>query len=81
VNTATETQKLSSDIFVDLSVSFSVKKTVPEVIATTNDLNIIEIMRVNRWEANTAIVHLSSEDFITEEVVSEETAITVCEVV
>jgi hypothetical protein len=37
-------------------------------------------VRVDSWKTNTAVVHLTSEDFVTEEVVSEETTITVSKV-
>ena len=81
VNTTTEAQKLSSNIFVDLVVGFSSQETVPEMVTSTNYFYIIEIMWVDGWEANTAVVHLTSENFVTEEVVTEETTVTVGEVV
>ena len=57
------------------------QKLVVEMVSASNALNIIEVMRVDGWKANTAIVHLSSEDFVSEEVVTEKTTVRVGEVV
>lgn len=38
-------------------------------------------MRIDSWEANTAVVHLSSENLIAEEIVTKHTAVRVSEVV
>ena len=51
------------------------------MVAATNNFDIVEVMRVDSWEANTAVVHLTSEDLVTEEVVSENTTVTVGKVV
>ena len=51
------------------------------MVAATNNFDIVKVMRVDSWEADTAVVHLTSEDLVTEEVVSENTTVTVGEVV
>ena len=51
------------------------------MVAATNNFDIVKVMRVDSWEANTTVVHLTSEDLVTEEVVSENTTVTVGEVV
>ena len=51
------------------------------MVAASNYLNIIQVVRIDSWKTNTTVVHLTSENFISEEVVSPETSITVSEVV
>lgn len=50
------------------------------MVATTNYFNIVDIVTINGWQADTAVVHLSSEDLVTEEVVTENTTVRVGEV-
>ena len=80
MNAATQAQKLFANVVVDPQVSFICQKTIPEMVATTDNLYVVEVMRVDCWETNTAVVHLTSEDFISEEVVAEKTTIAVGEV-
>ena len=51
-----------SDVSVDRGWSLSVQQGVVEVVSTTDDLNIVDVVTVNGWEADTAIVHLSCEN-------------------
>ena len=57
------------------------KELVVEVVSTSDNLDVVEVVRVDGWKANSAVVHLSGEDLITEEVVSEKSSITVWEIV
>jgi hypothetical protein len=54
---------------------------VVKVVSTSDNLDVVEVMRVDGWKADSAVVHLSGEDLVTEEVVSEKSSITVWEVV
>jgi hypothetical protein len=47
------------------------------MVSSSDNLDIVEVVRVDGWEADTAIVHLSGENFVSVEVVSEKTAIRV----
>jgi len=49
--------------------------------AAADNFNITQIVGVDGWQADTAVVHLTGEDLIAEEVVSEDTAVRVSEVV
>ena len=57
------------------------QERVVEEVSASDDLNIVKIMRVDGWKANSAIVHLSGENLVTEEVVCEETTVRVGHVV
>ena len=81
VNSASDAQKLSSNYFVDLFWWFLCKERIPEMVAASDYLNVIQVMRVDSWKTNTAVVHLTSENFISEEVVSPDSSIAVSEVV
>jgi len=70
-----------SNLLVDFFWSFSSEKLVVHGVSSSDDLNIVKIMGPGGWEADTAIVHLSGEDFISEEVVTEETTVRVGHVV
>jgi len=54
---------------------------VVDMVSSSNDLNVIQVMGIDGWEADTTVVHLSGEDLITVEVVTEETTVRVGEVV
>jgi len=57
------------------------KEFVVKVVSTSDNLDVVEIMRVDGWKTNSAVVHLSCEYLISEEVVTEKTGITVRHVV
>lgn len=50
------------------------------MVATANDLDIIDVVTINGWQAHTAVVHLTGENFIAKEVVTEDTAVRVSKV-
>lgn len=81
VDTATDVQELGTDFLVDSLVWLFCKKWVPKVVTATNNLNVINVMTIDSGQASTAVVHLASENLISEEVVTEDSAVTVCEVV
>lgn len=77
---ATELKHVLTNLNIDRSWRLRVQKRVVQVVAAANDLNIIDVVTINGWQANTAIVHLASEHFVSEEVVTEDTAIRVSKV-
>lgn len=80
--TASLLEHLGADFCVRNSLVFTVAhELVVEVVAASDDFNIVQVVRVDSGKAHTAVVHLTSEDFVSEEVVSEESGVTVCEVV
>lgn len=76
-----ELEDVLTDIGVNRLWGLGGQELVVEVVSASDALNIIEIMRVDGWETHTAIVHLSSEDFVSEEVVTEKAGVRVSEVV
>jgi hypothetical protein len=81
-NSSAKLEDLPTNSFVELSSLGSLNhQLIVEVVSASYYLDIIEVVRVDGWEANSAVVHLSGEDLISVEVVTEETAIRVCEVV
>jgi len=70
---------LLSDLSVDFIVRLEVHHLVVEVVPATDDLNIVHEVRVNGRKAHSAVVHLTGEDFVSHEVVSEKTTVGVGE--
>ena len=76
-----ESEHVLSDLSIDSCWCFVVKHIVVHEVSTSNALDIIDVVSVDGWEANTTVVHLSSEDLVSEEVVTEHTAVRVGKVV
>jgi len=70
---------LLSDLGVNLVVRLEVHHLVVEVVAASDDLNVVHEVSVDGGQADTTVVHLTGEDFVTHEVVSENTAVGVGE--
>jgi len=70
-----ELDHLFTDFGVDGLWALGGQKLVVEVVSASDALDIVEVVRVDGWEANTAVVHLSGENFVSEEVVTEETSV------
>lgn len=51
------------------------------MVAATDDFNIVKIVRVDGWQADATVVHLASENFISEEIVAKKTSVAVGEIV
>ena len=81
VNTTTSRKKLWTNFFINTLIRLIIKKSVPQVVTTTDNLNFIQKVTVNCWEASTAVIHLACENFISEEVIAENSAIRVWEIV
>jgi hypothetical protein len=81
VDTTANREQLGTNLLVDGLVGLLVEERVPQVVAATDDLNIVHIVTVDGWEADTAVVHLSGENFVTKEVVTEDSGIRVSEIV
>lgn len=81
VDTSASRDQLGANLLVNSLVRLDIEERVPEVVSATNNLNIIQVVTVNGGQASTAVVHLSGEDLVTEEVVTKDAAIGVGEVV
>jgi hypothetical protein len=67
---------LESDLTVGGGLALGVvHEGVVDVVARADNLNIVHVVTVDSGEAHTAVVHLSSENFVSEEVVSEKTRV------
>lgn len=80
-DSSTEGKHVLTNFLVDGFWRLSGQELVVEVVSASDDLDVVQVVRVDGWEANTAVVHLSGEDLVTEEVVSENTAVGVSQVV
>jgi hypothetical protein len=79
-NSTVKRQDLVSDLLGDFTWCLTCHEFVVEAVTTSENFDIIKIVRVDSGKANTAVVHLSSEDFVSEEIVTPDTAIRVSEV-
>lgn len=70
-----KSENLFSNFLVDVLRGFLSHKVVVEVISSSEYFNIIQEVGVNGGETDTAIVHLSGKDLVSEEVVTKDTAI------
>jgi hypothetical protein len=80
-NSSSHLEHVLSDLLVDILWSLSSEKGVVHGVSSSDDLDVIKVMSPDGWEADTAIVHLSGEDFVSEEVVTEKTTVRVSHVV
>jgi hypothetical protein len=79
---ARDTTALLDHLLSDLTVSGGLAlgvshEGVVDVVARTDNFNIVHVVTVDSGEAHTAVVHLSGEDFVSEEVVSEKSTVRV----
>jgi len=81
-NTSALLQKLLANFAVhDVLVLSVVHQSIVKVIASSDYFNLVHEVRVNGGQADTTVVHLTSKDFVSEEVVTENGRVTVCKVV
>ena len=78
---STELEHIGTDLCVNGLRSFGVQQGVVKMISATNDFNVIDVVAIDGWQADTTVVHLSCENLISKEVVAEDTAIRVSEIV
>lgn len=70
-----ELEHVLTDIGVNRLWGLGGQELVVEVVSASDALNVVEVVRVNGWKADTAVVHLSGEDLVSVEVVTEETTV------
>ena len=80
-NSSSHLEHVLSDLLVDILWCLSSEKGVVHGVSSSDDLDVIKVMGPDGWEADTAIVHLSGEDFVSEEVVTEKTTVRVSHIV
>jgi len=66
-------EDLRTNLLNKICWGFFSQQLVVEGVSTSVNLNIIQVVRVDGGKAHTAVVHLSGEDFVTEEVVTPHT--------
>ena len=76
-DSSAELKHILTNSRVDRRWSLSGHELVVEVVSTSDNFNIVEIVSVDGWKANTAIVHLSSENFVAIEPVAENATVRV----
>jgi len=80
-DSSVEIEHVLTNFLVDGFWRLSGQELVVEIVSASDDLNVVQVVRVNGWETNTAVVHLSGENLVTEEIVSENTAVGVSHIV
>ena len=77
-----KSKHLASNLLVhNFAVVIPIHKVVVKMIAGSNNLDVIDVVTVDCGHANTAVIHLSNENFISEKVVAPNSTIRVWEVV
>lgn len=80
-DSSSDTQELLTNLSVDSFWGLVGEEIVEEGVSSSVDLNIVQVVGVDGWHVDTAEVHLSGEDLVSEEVVSEKTSVGVGKVV
>ena len=65
----------------DITAVVAIHEVVVEIVASPDDFDIVDKVAVDGRQADTAIVHLPSKDFIAEEVISPEATVGIREIV
>ena len=74
-HSAVEVEHLGSDLLEDIRAGLDAHQLIVELVSCADDLNIVKVVGIDGGETDTAIVHLTSEDFVAKEVVTENAAI------
>ena len=76
-HSSAQVKDLLSDLVGDLISGLSGQEGVVKVVSASVYLHIVQVVGVDGGQADAAVVHLSGEDFIAEEVVTENAAVRV----
>jgi hypothetical protein len=76
-DTTVQIEHLGSDLLHHISATLYSHQLIVELISSSDNLNIIKIMSVNGRQTDSTVVHLASENLVSEEVVAKKTAVTV----
>ena len=76
-----ESEHLETDLISDVAMMLGIHHGVVEMVSASVDLDVVDVLSVSGQKVDTAVVHLSGEDLVSEEVVTEETTVRVSEVV
>ena len=68
---------LGSNLLENIGTTLDAHQLIIELVSTSDYLDVIEIMSIDGGKADTAVVHLACEYLVAEEVMSENTAVTV----
>lgn len=77
LNSSANRQKLTSNLLVLGLWSLESQEGVEQVVSSSNALDIVDEVGVDGWHVHSTEVHLTGEDFVSVEVVSEKTAVAV----
>jgi hypothetical protein len=76
-NSSSKLNHLCTNFLVKSNSGLIIQELVVQIVSASDDFNIVEVMSIDGRHVNTTVVHLSSEDFVSKEVVSEDTSIRV----
>jgi len=72
---------LSNSFVAALSAVCFCHKIVVDCVASSYNLDIIDVVTIDCWHTDSAIVHLSYENLISEEIIAEKTVVRTSDVV
>lgn len=68
-------QDLVSNLLSDFTWCLTSHEFVVKAVTTSINFDIIKIVRIDGWKTDTAVVHLSGEDFVSKEIVTPNTTV------
>ena len=77
-NAAAKGKNLVANVVHDFSGCLARHKLVVKAVTSSEHFNVVDVVRVDGWKADSAVVHLTGEDLITKKVVSKDTAVRIC---
>lgn len=80
-NSSAYAEDLVTDLLVDSLSGLVAEQLVVKSSSASDDLDVVQVVSVHGWQVDSAVVHLSGEHLIAEEIVSENTGIRVGEIV
>lgn len=80
-NSSSELENLFSNSMVNLLWLVLVQQVVVNLVSSSDDLSFLEVVGLDGHWSDSTVVHVSSENFVSEEVVTPETAVRISEVV
>ena len=76
-NPSIQVEHLGANLLHDVRSWLNGHELVPEGVSSAHNFHVIHEVRVDGWLTNAAVVHLTSENFISEEPVTENAAIAI----
>lgn len=76
-NATIQIEHLGSNLLEHIGTALDAHKLIVKLVSSSNNLNVVKEVSIDCGKADSAIIHLASENLVAEEVVTENTAVTV----